>query len=192
MKTNFEKTLELSINLKKKLFHLENEIKRVVSETYNCLRKGNKILICGNGGSAADAQHLAAEFLIRLNPKINRQPFPVLNLAQDVSTITACGNDLGYENIFLRNLIAFGKKNDLLILISTSGKSKNIIKAASYAKKNGIKCIGFLGNSGGFVKKYCNYKLIVPSNNTARIQECHIFFGHYIFNEVEKILLKKN
>ena len=87
--------------------------------------------------------------------------------------------------------MAFGKKSDLLILISTSGNSKNVIKAANYAKKNNIKCIGFLGNKGGLVKKYCNYKLIVPSNNTARIQECHIFFGHYIFNEVEKLLLKK-
>ena len=191
MRTNFEKTIETSILLKKKLFYLKNEINKIVFEVFNCLKKGNKIMICGNGGSAADAQHLAAEFLIRLNPKINRRPFPVLNLAQDTSTITACGNDLGYENIFLRNLMAFGKKSDLLILISTSGNSKNVIKAANYAKKNNIKCIGFLGNKGGLVKKYCNYKLIVPSNNTARIQECHIFFGHYIFNEVEKLLLKK-
>jgi D-sedoheptulose 7-phosphate isomerase len=191
LRTNFEETIESSISLKKKLFFLKNEINRIVTEVYNCLNKGNKVLICGNGGSAADAQHLAAEFLIRLNPKINRRPFPVLNLAQDTSTITACGNDLGYENIFLRNLIAFGKKKDVLILISTSGNSKNIIKAANYAKKFGIKCIGFLGNKGGSVKKYCDYKLIVPSDKTARIQECHIFFGHYIFNEVEKLLLKK-
>jgi len=191
LRTNFEETIESSISLKKKLFFLKNEINRIVIEVYNCLNKGNKVLICGNGGSAADAQHLAAEFLIRLNPKINRRPFPVLNLAQDTSTITACGNDLGYENIFLRNLTAFGKKKDVLILISTSGNSKNIIKAANYAKKFGIKCIGFLGNKGGLVKKYCDYKLIVPSDKTAGIQECHIFFGHYIFNEVEKLLLKK-
>ena len=114
-----------------------------------------------------------------------------MNLAQDVSTITACGNDLGYENIFLRNLIAFGKKNDLLIIISTSGKSKNILKVARYSKQIGINCIGFLGNNGGFAKKFCKHKLVVPSNNTARIQENHIFLGHYIFNEVEKLLLKK-
>jgi len=187
--SNFKQELESSINLKKKLFYLNKDINKIILEIYTCLKKGNKILICGNGGSAADAQHLSAEFLIRLNPKINRRPFPVLNLAQDTSTLTACGNDLGFENIFLRNLIAFGNKEDVLIVISTSGKSKNIIKAANYAKKIKIKCIGFLGNKGGAVKKFCKHKLIVPSNNTARIQECHIFLGHYIFNEVEKLLL---
>ena len=135
MRNSFENTIESSINLKRKLFHLNKEVKQIILSIYKCLKKGNKILICGNGGSAADAQHLAAEFLIRLNPKINRKPFPVLNLAQDVSTITACGNDIGYENIFLRNLMAFGKKNDLLIIISTSGKSKNILKVAHYSKK---------------------------------------------------------
>ena len=135
MRNSFENTIESSINLKRKLFHLNKEVKQIILSIYKCLKKGNKILICGNGGSAADAQHLAAEFLIRLNPKINRKPFPVLNLAQDVSTITACGNDIGYENIFLRNLMAFGKKNDLLIIISTSGESKNILKVAHYSKK---------------------------------------------------------
>ena len=191
MRNSFENTIESSINLKRKLFHLNKEVKQIILSIYKCLKKGNKILICGNGGSAADAQHLAAEFLIRLNPKINRKPFPVLNLAQDVSTITACGNDIGYENIFLRNLMAFGKKNDLLIIISTSGKSKNILKVAHYSKKKGIECIGFLGNKWGSAKKYCKHRLIVPSNSTARIQESHIFLGHYIFNEVEKLLLKK-
>ena len=133
LNNSFENIVESSIILKKKLIGFNNEINKIIKLIYQCLKKGNKILICGNGGSAADAQHLAAEFIIRLNPKINRKPFPVLNLAQDVSTITACGNDLGYENIFLRNLIAFGKKNDLLIIISTSGKSKNILKVARYS-----------------------------------------------------------
>ena len=110
MRNSFENIVETSIILKKKLIRLNKEINKIIKLIYKCLKKGNKILICGNGGSAADAQHLAAEFIIRLNPKINRKPFPVLNLAQDTSTITACGNDLGYENIFLRNLIAFGKK----------------------------------------------------------------------------------
>ena len=191
MKTDFEKTLDSSINLKKKLINLESEINKIINVISSSLKNGNKILICGNGGSAGDAQHLAAEFLIRLNPKINRRPFPVLNLAQDTSTITACGNDIGFENIFLRNLIAFGRKGDVLIVISTSGNSKNIVKVANYAFKKKIKCVGFLGNKGGKVKKYCHSKLIVPSSNTARIQECHIFFGHYIFNAVEKLLLKK-
>ena len=94
-----------------------------------------KIFICGNGGSAADAQHLSAEFLIRLRPNVNRKPYPVISLAQDVSTITACGNDLGFEKIFERNLMALGSKKDLLLAISTSGQSKNIINVLKYAKK---------------------------------------------------------
>ena len=113
-----------------------------------------------------------------------------MNLSQDTSTITACGNDLGFENIFLRNLMAFGRKGDLLIAISTSGNSKNVIKALKYAKEKKITSVGLLGNNGGKCQKYCNYDLIVPHTNTARIQECHIFLGHYIFNEVEKKLLK--
>ena len=187
---NFNKAIDASIELKNNLRFLNKKINVVTEKIYNCFKKKNKVLICGNGGSAADAQHLAAEFLIRLNPKINRAPFPVINLAQDTSTITACGNDLGFDNIFLRNLMAFGKKGDLLIVISTSGNSKNIIKALKYAKEKKITSIGLLGNKGGICRKYCNYDLIVPHTNTARIQECHIFLGHYIFNEVEKKLLK--
>ena len=142
------------------------------------LKKGNKIFICGNGGSAADAQHLAAEFLIRLRPKINRKPYPVISLAQDTSTLTACGNDLGFENIFKRNLEALANKKDLLITLSTSGNSKN------------IKSISFLGNKGGKCKGLSSIELEVPHENTARIQECHIFLGHFIFESVENRLLK--
>ena len=190
MNKKFKNAINSSIELKNKLRFMSKKIDIVVSKIYKCLKDKNKILICGNGGSAADAQHLAAEFLIRLNPKINRKPFPIINLAQDTSTITACGNDLGFENIFLRNLMAFGKKGDLLIVISTSGNSKNVIKALRYAKKQKITSVGFLGNNGGISKKYCNFDLVVPHKNTARIQECHIFLGHYIFNEVERMILK--
>ena len=188
MRTNFEETIESSISLKKKLFFLKNEINRIVIEVYNCLNKGNKVLICGNGGSAADAQHLAAEFLIRLNPKINRRPFPVLNLAQDTSTITACGNDYDFEHLFSRNLRGIYKKNDVLVAISTSGNSKNIINVLKVAKDLKVSSIGFLGNKGGKAKKFCNIPLIVDSDNVARIQEAHIFLGHYILESVENLL----
>ena len=154
------------------------------------LKKGNKIFICGNGGSAADAQHLAAEFLIRLRPKINRKPYPVISLAQDTSTLTACGNDLGFENIFKRNLEALANKKDLLITLSTSGNSKNIIKVLKFAKSKNIKSISFLGNKGGKCKGLSSIELEVPHENTARIQECHIFLGHFIFESVENRLLK--
>jgi len=192
MKHEFEKAIISSIELKNNLRFMNKEIEIVIKKIYKCLKDQKKILICGNGGSAADAQHLAAEFLIRLNPKINRKPFPIINLAQDTSTITACGNDIGFENIFLRNLMAFGKRGDIFIAISTSGNSKNIIKALKFAQKKQITSVGFLGNKGGAAKKYCSYNLTVPHKNTARIQECHIFIGHFIFNEVERLLLGRN
>ena len=147
-------------------------------------------MICGNGGSAADAQHLAAEGLIRLKPNINRKPIPIISLATDTSTITACANDYTFEELFSRNLEALGSKGDTLIAISTSGNSKNIIKVLKTAKKLNINSVAFLGNNGGKSKKYTKNCLIVSSKNTARIQETHIFLGHYIISKLEERLLK--
>lgn len=187
---DFHQTIEKSINVKKKLIHLESKVKEAITLLYKTLRKRNKVLICGNGGSAADAQHLAAEFLIRLRPKVNRRPYPVISLAQDTSTITACGNDLGFENIFQRNFEALASKNDVLVVFSTSGNSKNILKVLKYAKQKKISSIAFLGNGGGKSKKLSKVEIIVPEKNTARIQECHIFLGHFIFEQVENLLIR--
>ena len=153
------------------------------------LQKGGKLLLCGNGGSAADAQHLAAEFLVRLRPSVNRKAIPAISLAQDTSTLTACGNDYSFDDIFVRTLQAIGSKKDILICISTSGNSKNIIKVLKEAKKKNIFTIGFLGKNGGKAKKNCDIKLIVKSNVTARIQECHIFLGHFILQSVEELII---
>ena len=153
---------------------------------YKRLSLGGKILLCGNGGSAADAQHLSAEFLVRLDPKRNRTPIPAISLATDISTITACSNDFTFDRIFSRNLEALGSRNDILIAISTSGKSKNIIEALKVAKKNFKR--RFFGNDGGNAKKFTDLSLIVKSNNVARIQETHILLGHFIFEQVEKKL----
>ena len=112
------------------------------------LNRGGKIMLCGNGGSAADAQHLAAEFIVRLKPKFNRKPIAAISLAQDTSTITACGNDFNFDVQFSRSLEALGKKEDILIVISTSGNSKNIINVLKTAKKMKISSVGFLGNKG--------------------------------------------
>ena len=183
------KSLEQSIEAKKSLLKELNVIKVVIDKLTTTIKKGNKILLCGNGGSAADAQHLAAEFLIRLRPKINRRPFPVLTLATDTSTITACGNDYSFDEIFKRNYEALYKKGDALIVISTSGNSKNILKILKYAKSKKALSIGFLGQNGGKAKKFCNYPIIVDSNNVARIQEAHIFLGHFIFENIEKNLI---
>ena len=180
-----------SISITKKLLLKENEISEIIKIIHNSILKGGKILLCGNGGSAADAQHLAAEFTVRLRPNVNRQPIPALSLSSDISTLTACANDYGFKNVFLRNFQALYKKNDLLIVISTSGNSENILEVLKYSKKKKIKSIGLLGCNGGSAKKYCHKSIIVPSNITARIQEAHIFLGHFIFESVERLIFKK-
>jgi D-sedoheptulose 7-phosphate isomerase len=185
------------LNAIKENTKLKNNIKEnfkvvevIKNQIFQTLSNKGKIFLCGNGGSAADAQHLAAELMVRLRPKINRNSYPVISLALDVSTLTACSNDYGYKNIFSRPLAALGAKNDILIVISTSGNSQNIIEVLKLAKKKEIISIGFLGNKGGKAKDLCNLKYIVPSNNVARIQEAHIFLGHLIFELVEDQLIK--
>lgn len=156
----------------------------------NLIEKGNKIMLCGNGGSAADAQHLAAEMLIRLRPNNNREGVAAISLAQDTSTITACGNDFGYDLLYERMVSALGKDGDCLIGITTSGNSQNIINAMKIARKMNIKVFGFLGCDGGEALKLCDENFLVPSNNTGRIQEAHITAGHALMEFVEDRLLK--
>lgn len=189
---NYIQAIRSSIKLKKSLLKLKPAVKNAITLVFNTLKSGNKVFICGNGGSAADAQHLAAEFLIRLRPKINRKPYPVISLAQDTSTITACGNDLGFHNLFKRNLEALANNGDMLIILSTSGNSENIIKVLKFAKLKKINSIAFLGNRGGKCKNLSNLEIIIPEQNTARIQECHMFLGHFIFENVENLLIKNN
>ena len=190
-KKNFKFSILEKNKLNLDLLRLDNKIEKIIKIIYKKLSLGGKIFLCGNGGSAADAQHLAAEFLIRLRPNVNRNPIPAISLAMDTSTLTACGNDYDFKYIFSRNLNALGNKGkDVLIAISTSGNSKNIIEALRVAKKNKIISIGFFGKTGGKAIKYCNMPLNVGSNKVARIQESHIFLGHYIFEEVEKLILK--
>ena len=179
-----------SIEVKRKLIKLDKEVFLSIQKIFFTIKNGGKIFICGNGGSAADAQHLSAEFLVRLNPEVNRKPLPVVSLAMDTSTLTACGNDYGFNYIFSRNLEALGCKKDLLIIISTSGNSNNILEVLKKSRKMKIFSISLLGNKGGLAKKLSNLNIIVPETKIARIQECHIFLGHYIFEEVEKLILK--
>ena len=155
------------------------------------IESGNKILLCGNGGSAADAQHLAAELLIRLRPGVTRQTLPAIALAMDTSTLTACGNDLGFEVIFERMVEALGNRGDVLIGITTSGKSPNVLKALTKAKELGIVTVGFLGGSGGPALPLCDYSFIAPTSITGRIQELHITAGHIVMELVEDYLIEK-
>lgn len=152
------------------------------------ISKCGKILLCGNGGSAADAQHIATEFMIRLSHDIKRPAISAIALTTDTSNITAGGNDIGFDNIFARNVEGLGREGDILIAISTSGNSKNVLNAVAKAKQMGIHTIGWLGGSGGFLKSEVDIPIIVPSDNTQRIQEGHITIGHIICEIVEREL----
>lgn len=193
MKLNkvFSKEINVNIGTHLQLEKLFPDIERTIKTIHKKIKLGGKLMLCGNGGSAADAQHLSAEYLVRLRPNINRKPIPAITLAQDTSTLTACGNDYDFSDVFRRPFQALAKKNDVLIVITTSGNSLNVLKVLKDARSKKITTIGFLGNSGGKCKKFCDIKLIVPSKSTARIQECHIFLGHFIFEQVENLLLKK-
>ena len=184
-----EKQLKENIRAHNEIIKISKSINDVVENITKKLKKNGKILFCGNGGSPADSQHLAAEFLIRLRPNINRNPIPAITLTQDTSTLTACGNDYSFEDIFLRPFQALANKNDILICISTSGNSKNILNVLKEAKKKKIYSVCFLGNKGGKALKMCDHPLVISSNNTARIQECHIFLGHFILEKVEDLIL---
>jgi len=147
------------------------------------LKNGNKVLLCGNGGSAADAQHIAAELTGRY--KSERRGLPAIALTTDTSALTAISNDYGYAKVFDRQVEALANKGDLLIGISTSGNSDNIISALSTAKALGCTTLGLSGHDGGKMNKLCDVNLVVPSDDTPRIQEMHILFGHTLCQIVD-------
>ena len=149
----------------------------------NCILNGNKIILAGNGGSAADCQHIAAEFTSRF--EFNRAPLAAVALTTDTSALTAIGNDYGYENVFSRQLEALGRKKDLLITFSTSGNSKNIINLLKTSKKKKIFSICLLGNKGGQSKNLCDYPVIISSMSTARIQEMHQIIYHNVCSLID-------
>lgn len=187
-----EKFLE-SIEVKHQIIsngQLEN-LQNIGDQIVTSIVNGGKIMLCGNGGSAADAQHLAAEMLIRLRPTFNREGVPAIALAQDTSTITACGNDYGYDELFERMVNTIGQEGDSLIGITTSGNSENVIRAINAAKKKGIKAFGFLGAGGGRTIDICDESFLVPSDVTGRIQESHITAGHILMEHIEDKLIEQ-
>jgi len=184
-----KETLSQSAALKLKMIDERAEIINVIGmKLADVMRVGGKILLCGNGGSAADSQHLAAELVVRLRSKINRRALPAIALTVDPSIITAGGNDIGFENIFARGVEAYGNEGDALIGISTSGKSENVVRAVEQAKKQGVYTIGLLGAGGGKLAEMCDASLVVPSDITARIQEAHITVGHIWCEMIEEEL----
>lgn len=148
------------------------------------IKSGAKILLCGNGGSAADSQHLAAELVSKL--KLERSAIPAIALTTNTSTLTAIANDYDFSQVFVRQLEAFGRKNDLLIGISTSGNSEDVLKAVDYAHKNGLRTIVMTGGNGGDLAGKADVDIIVPSEDVQRIQEAHITVGHILCDILEQ------
>lgn len=152
------------------------------------IKSGGKILFCGNGGSAADSQHIAAELVIRFRGNVNRAAIPAISLTVDPSIMTAGGNDIGFDNIFAREVEALGRSGDAIVGISTSGKSENVFRAFQQAKRQGMTTIGLLGCGGGKIKDISDFSVVVPSDTTARIQESHILTGHIWCEIIEEYL----
>ncbi len=165
---------------------LHEDFEQILNTCTNTIKSGKKILFFGNGGSASDAQHLATELTVRFID--NRAPIAAIALTTDTSTLTAAGNDLGFDHIFSRQIEAIGQQGDTAIAISTSGKSPNIIKALEMAKIKNITTIGLSGHDGGLMPPLCDHMLIVPANVTARIQEMHILLGHMLCGALEQKL----
>jgi D-sedoheptulose 7-phosphate isomerase len=187
MKAYIKDQIEKSYEIKKKIYEDEtllDNIEKVARKCIELYKTDKKTMLAGNGGSAADAQHIAAELVGRYG--FDRPSIPSLALTTDTSNITAIGNDYGYEHIFSRQLEGMGQKGDLFIGISTSGNSLNIIKAFESAKKKNIFTVALTGRDGGSMAKIADISLIVPSDSTPRIQESHILIGHILCDIIEK------
>ena len=181
--TTLKQALAAAVETIQSLDQLEAPLQRAADLIVECLNAGNKMLVCGNGGSAADAADFCTEFACRFMH--DRRPFPALNLSQGGSLLTAIGNDYGFEEIFARQVAAYGKSGDVLIAITTSGKSENIKRSLETAKDRDLKTIALLGRDGGSTIGIADVDLIVPGNSTARIQEAHKFLLHVLCEAVE-------
>ncbi len=181
-----KKALKDSADLKLQVAELLSEkILEAAKALSSTIEHGGKAMFCGNGGSAADSQHLAAELVVRLTSRSDRRALPAIALTTDSSILTACSNDYGYENMFARQIEALGNKGDIHFAISTSGNSPNVIRAVEAAGKKDMVTVGMLGSGGGKLAAMTDYPLVIPSSDTQRIQEAHIAVGHIIIQLVE-------
>lgn len=189
LKAKLNESARLKESLSSNL-HLMQTFDQIVDSVISCYRNKGKVLFCGNGGSAADAQHLAAELSGRFY--FDRSPLYSEALHVNTSYLTAVANDYSYDEIYARLLRAAGIKGDILIGLSTSGNSKNVINALMVAREQGMITIGFTGLGGGKMKSWCDYLIEIPSTDTPRIQECHMLIGHTLCERVESVLFRKN
>ena len=188
----FAAMMQRSAELKQRIaLELADVVIRVVDACETSLRAGGKLLFCGNGGSAADSQHLATEMLIRLRGSVERASWPALALTLDPAMLTAAGNDYGYERVFERPLRGLGRAGDVLFGITTSGRSANVVRALQAAREMGVVTVGLLGGAGEPARSQCDHVLLVPDNETARIQECHIALGHAVLELLEDRLVAR-
>lgn len=185
----FSKSIEQRKALLKDIDHIfDNLVTEAAGLISDAINKNKMLMFAGNGGSAAEAQHMSAEYLATLDHRNFRPGIKSISLTVDSSFLTAWTNDFGYEDVFSRQIETLGSDGDIFLAYSTSGTSKNILKAINSAKNNGIKIIGFTGNDGGLMKDICDICFTVPSNSTAMIQEVHTMLGHVICNNVENII----
>jgi D-sedoheptulose 7-phosphate isomerase len=181
--------IEESIALKQKVkSELSEKILKLAEILADCLKKGNKILLCGNGGSAADAQHIAGELVVRLKSTSRRKALPAIALTTNSSILTAASNDFGFQKIFSRQVEALGSKGDCLLALSTSGESPNVNLAIKTARKMKIKALALSGKNGGEMSRLSDFSIIIPSFETQRIQEVHMLIGHIICDLIERNL----
>jgi D-sedoheptulose 7-phosphate isomerase len=185
--SNLNRAINDSVRTLESLKDLEQEVSRAADLMEQCLRSGNKLLVCGNGGSAADASHFATELVVRF-AKNRPRALPAICLASDTGILTAVGNDYSFDEIFARQVAAFGVAGDVLICLTTSGKSKNVIRALEEGKVRGLKIVSFLGRGGGSMVGLADLDLLVKSDSTARVQEAHQFLLHVLCEVIEERL----
>jgi D-sedoheptulose 7-phosphate isomerase len=185
-RATIEQIWDEHVNVAKALHALAPDVGRVVDMIAASMTAGGALLVCGNGGSAADAQHIAAELTGRFFR--DRKPLRALALHGNTSSLTAIGNDYGYDEVFAREVGAHGRPGDVLLAISTSGNSRNVLRAIETAREKGMSVVGLSGGSGGKMRELCDVCLCAPSSSTPRIQECHILMGHTICELLEQIL----
>lgn len=193
LRTAIEKELDATLEVMRAVRTSDDLLDRVEAVARACVeafRRGNKILLAGNGGSAADAQHIAGEFVSRF--AFDRPGLPAFSLSTDTSVMTAIGNDYGYERLFERQIQACGNAGDVFIGISTSGKSPNILNALREARSRGLVTVGFGGRDGGDMVGLCDHLLVVPASSTPKIQEGHIVLGHIVCGLVESALFSRS
>ena len=183
---HIERIWDEHVHVAKALHALAPEVERIVRLIARSMAGGGALLVCGNGGSAADAQHIVAELTGRFFR--DRKPLRALALHANTSSLTAIGNDYGYDEVFAREVGAHGREGDVLLAISTSGNSPNVLRAIETARSRGMVVVGFTGADGGKMRDLCNVCLRIPSTSTPRIQECHILVGHTVCQLLEEIL----